>query len=161
MAYFERIVNHTSRWCNWVAGGAAVAMVVLVCGNVVLRFFSRPILGTFEYVCFLAAVIISFALAYCSIQKGHVAVELIVRRFSERTQAIIDTATGILSLGTFGIITWQCGAFATRMWHLGLETETMEMPLFPVLYGLTFGFLVFLMTLLIDLFKSLAKAVKK
>ncbi len=161
MDLFERIVNNTSRWCNWVAGGAAVAMVIVVCGNVILRFFSRPILGTFEYVCFLAAVIISFALAHCFIQKGHVAVELIVRRFSERTQAIIDTATGILSLVTFGIITWQCGAFATRMMGLGLETETMEIPLYPFIYGVTFGFLVFLIALLLDLFKSLAKAVKK
>ena len=161
MVYFERIVHRSSRWCNWVAGGAIMGVVVLVCGNVLLRFFSRPILGTYEIVCFLAAVIISFALAYCSTQKGHVTVELVVRRFSERTQAIIDTVTGILSLGTFVIITWQCGMYATRMWHLGLETETLGLPLFPVLYGLTFGFLVFLMTLLINLSKSLAKAVKK
>jgi len=39
----------------WIAGSAIVAMMLLTCTDVVLRYFRKPIPGTYELVCFLGA----------------------------------------------------------------------------------------------------------
>ena len=38
MAYFERLVYLLSRWCNRIAQGAVVAMMLMLGGNILLRF---------------------------------------------------------------------------------------------------------------------------
>ena len=81
----------------WIAGTAIVLMMLITCGDVVLRYFRLPIPGTYELVCFLGSVAVSFAMARTSMKKGHVAVSLIVRLLNQRIQLIIESITTFLS----------------------------------------------------------------
>jgi len=136
-------------------------MMLLVVGNIMLRIVWRPIFGTYDFVMFLGSVVVAFALAYCAIQGGHVAVDILVARFSPRTQAIIDSSTSILSIGIFAIIAWQCSVYGTDMWRTGEVSMSVHIPFYPFVYGVGFGCAVLGLVLLADLFKSLAKAVRK
>ena len=49
-------------------------MLVVVI-NVVARVVWHPILGTYDWVQFLGAIIVGFAVAHCGTQGGHVAVK--------------------------------------------------------------------------------------
>ena len=71
MNFFEKIGNELSRVLFWVAGAAIFFMMVLTCADVVLRLLRRPIPGTYELVCFMGAVAVSFAMAHTSVQKNH------------------------------------------------------------------------------------------
>ena len=135
--------------------------MLLVVGNIMLRIVWRPIFGTYDFVMFLGSVVVAFALAYCAIQGGHVAVDILVARFSQRTQAIIDSSTSILSIGIFAIIAWQCSVYGTDMWRTGEVSMSVHIPFYPFVYGVGFGCAVLGLVLLADLFKSLAKAVRK
>ena len=87
-----------------VAGTAVVAMMLLTCADVVLRYFRRPIPGTYELVCFLGAVAVSFAMAHTSIEKGHVSVSFIVTLFPSKLQRFIECITSCFGLFLFSLI---------------------------------------------------------
>ena len=63
MNYVERIARGVARALYWIAGAAIVAMVLLTCIDVVLRYLRTPIPGTYELVCFFGAVAVAFSMA--------------------------------------------------------------------------------------------------
>ncbi len=161
MVYLERAVYLLSRWSDRVAQGALVTIMLLIIGNILLRIAWEPILGTYDLVSFLGAVLISFALAHCAVQKGHVAIGIVVERLSQRAQAITDSITGIFSVGIFAVIGWQCIVYATKLWQANVLSVTLLVPYFPVIYGVGFASIMLSLVLLVSFFKSVAKAVKK
>ncbi|GAI76420.1 unnamed protein product, partial [marine sediment metagenome] len=149
------------RWSDRVAQGAVVAIMLLIVGNVLLRIVWKPILGTYDLVSFLGAALISFALAHCAAQKGHVAIGVVVERLSQRAQAITDSITGIFSVAIFLVISWQCIVYATKLWQDDVLSVTLMVPYFPIVYGVGFACILLSLVLLVGFFKSVAKAVKK
>lgn len=161
MTYFEKVIHCLSRWLNWVAAGAIVVMMLLVCLNIVTRLFWRPILGTFEVVGFLGAIVVAFALAYTSVVRGHVAVGIVVSRLPQRTQAIIDSITSFLGIGLFSLMTWQGAKYATRLWDVGEVSPTLEFSYFPIAYAIAACCAIAGLVLLLDFCKSLVQVVRK
>jgi len=157
----EKIVNLFAREMDRVAQWAAVVLMALVVTNIVLRFAWRPLLGTYEFVSFLSAVVISFALAHCAVQRGHIAVTLIVDRLPPRGQAIVDVIINAVSIIFFGLTVWQISLYATDMVISGEVSPTTKTPFYPFVYGVALGFLALCLVLLVDLLKSINRAVGK
>lgn len=160
MAFFDRFVRLVSQYCDRVAQFGVFAMMLLAVVNILLRIVWRPITGTYDFVSFIGATLVAFALAYCAVQKGHIQVELAVARFPKRVQGIIDSITGILSLGIFAVVTWRCVVFANDMWRHGELSMTSLLPFYPYIYGIAFGCGLLCLVILVDLMHSLGKAVK-
>jgi len=157
MNFFEKIGNELSRVLFWVAGAAIFFMMVLTCADVVLRLLRRPIPGTYELVCFMGAVAVSFAMAHTSVQKGHVQVSLIVRMFPLRIQGIIGSITTIFGLILFVFITWQSFLYGMDLHSTGEVSLTLQLPFYPFVYGISFSAAVVCLILLADLFKNFMK----
>lgn len=160
-ARFEDGINRFSKWCNWISCIAVLVMMGVVCSNVILSLFKMPILGTHEYVQMISSVIVAFGLAYTGVINGHVAVDLVMRRFPERIQAAVDCITTTLTLVVLGLVTWWLARFAHHNFKLNIATETMEIPLYIFIAMISFGFFVLLFVFINDIIKSLAKLVKK
>ena len=157
MNFLERIGSGLARLLFWIAGTAIVLMMLLTCADVVLRFLRRPIPGTYELVCFLGAVAVSFAMAHTSVQRGHVAVSLVVRLFPRRIQGLIDTVTTILGFVLFLLIAWQSVLYANDLRASGEVSLTLQLPFYPFVYGIGFSAAAVCLILLADLFKNLGK----
>jgi len=80
MARIQKEIARISTGFNTLAGAAVIIMMLLTCADILLRLLRHPIPGTYEMVGFLGTVIISFSLAYTSIEKGHIAVEILVEK---------------------------------------------------------------------------------
>jgi TRAP-type C4-dicarboxylate transport system permease small subunit len=160
MAFFERAVHAVAKICDRIAQAAVVAMLLLVVGNILLRIVWKPILGTYDLAGFIGAILIAFAIGYCALQRGHIQVELLVARLPERVQGIIDSITGILSLGIFSLITWQCNLLANHIRRVGEVSMSAHISYYPYIYGVAFGCGLLCMVILVDLIKSLVKVMK-
>lgn len=123
----------------WIAGIAIILMMIITCADVVLRYFRLPIPGTYELVCFLGAMAVSFALARTSRIKGHVAVSLVVRLLNPRLQLIIEWITTFFSLILFGVLSWQAFLFAGDLRTAKEVSLTLELPFYPFVYGMSFA----------------------
>jgi TRAP-type C4-dicarboxylate transport system permease small subunit len=160
LAAFNKVVSSVTHFFDRVAQAGVMAMMLLVVGNILSRVVWKPILGAYDYTQFIGALMVAFAISWCAVQKGHISVELVVARFPERVQGIIGIITDILGLGIFGLITWQCLIFAGDAWRVGETSMGTQAPIFPYIYGVTFGIALLCLVILVDLSKSLVKAVK-
>ena len=161
MAFVERIIGSLSKYAYWIAGASVVVMMVLVVANILTRKIWIPIYGTYDFVGFISAVMVSFSIAYVGIVKGHVAVDMVMERFPQRAQAIVGAIGGILSLGMFSLVAWQCAVFANKMRSTGEVSMTANAPFYPYVYGIALGTALLCLVILIDLIKDIVKAVKR
>jgi len=161
MHIFEKLGHSLARKMYWIAGSAIVAMMLLTCADVVLRYFRKPIPGTYELVCFLGAVAVSFAMAHTSIEKGHVSVSFVVSLFPSRVQGMIECITGFLGLCLFALIAWQSVSYANDLYASHEVSLTLELPFYPFVYGIGFSAAVVCFVLLPDLIKNALKVFEK
>jgi TRAP-type C4-dicarboxylate transport system permease small subunit len=136
---------------------ALVAMMFLVTGNVILRVFGHPIWGSFEIVGFLGTIVISFALIQTTVEGSHLAVEMIVSRLPMSFRKILDIVNHFLSLAVLAVITWQMLAYGKKVLRTGEFSPTLEIPLYPFLYGIAAAFGVASLIAFSDLVKGLMK----
>ena len=161
MTILERIAESLARSLFWVAGAAIITMMMLTSADVVLRFFRRPIPGTYELVCFLGAVAVAFAMAHTTIEKGHVSVSFVVSLFPKIIQDIIEIVTTGFGCCLFALITWQSMVYANDL-HLHHEVSlTLKLPFYPFVYGVGFAAATVCLILLCTLINRLMKIFDK
>jgi TRAP-type C4-dicarboxylate transport system permease small subunit len=151
-----------ARRLDMVAAVAIFAMMALTCVDVFLRyFFRRPIPGTYEIVALLGAVAVSFAMAHTLAKKGHVAVSLIVQMFPKRLQGIVESFISIFGIILFGLITWQSILYGIDCQKAGEVSLTLELPFYPIIYGVALGAAVVCLVLIVDLGNALSNVKDK
>lgn len=161
MEAFTRLVQGLSRNLDRVAGWALVATMLLVVGNIILRLLGRPIQGTYEWVGFLTALAIGLALAQCAVQDGHIAVTFLVDKLAPRAQAVVVFCGGAVSVAFLAFAAWEIGRYATSMVRSGEVAMTTQVPFYPFIYLIAFGFLVFCLIVFTGLREPIRKVAKK
>ena len=140
---------------------AVVAMMALTVFDVILRFFRYPIPGVYDVVGLLGAVIISFSLAYTSIEKGHIAVELVIQKLPERSQAIVDVIAHFFSILFFLTAAWQCTNYGMDLMKSGEVSMTIRVPIYPFVFGTAVGCLLLTLVLAVEFIRLLRRAGKR
>jgi TRAP-type C4-dicarboxylate transport system permease small subunit len=137
-----------------------MGMTFLTCADVAGRFIGYPIFGSVEIVGYMATLTVAMALPYTHQMKGHIGVELLVRTFSERVQAVIEICTGILSFFLFGVITWRMAVYAHTLQKSGEVSMNLQFPEYSIVYIVAFCFLIFFLFILQDIAQNIAKLTK-
>jgi TRAP-type C4-dicarboxylate transport system permease small subunit len=137
-------------WC-------LVGMMLLTCVDVIGRKFNHPIFGSVELVGFMATLAVAFALPYTHRVKAHIGVEILVQLLSERSQAIFELCTSILSLLLFAVVTWQMTVYGLTMQKSGTVSMSLELPEYVIIYLVAFCFLVFTLLILRDIVDNVQK----
>lgn len=140
----ERVISRISWVANSAGAGVLVVMMLLIVIDVLLRYFlNRPLKGVFELIEFMVAIVVCLGMAYTGVQKGHVAVELVVSRFSPRVQALIDSFNYLVSTILFLLISWKSVVHAKVLWVSGLTSAILYVPVYPFVFvlGLCSGLL--------------------
>lgn len=137
-----------------ITGGAAMLalMMFLTVVDVGLRYaFNRPLAGAFELVGYMMAIMVPFCIAYCAQQKGHVAVDFVMERFSKKTGTVVDIITTFISLIFVLIIAWQNVEYFFEVQGSGLTSSVLLIPAYPFIAPVAIGFGVFALILLVHL----------
>jgi TRAP-type C4-dicarboxylate transport system permease small subunit len=161
MRMLEKSSYVLARLLFLIAGTAIVLMMLLTCADVLLRFIRRPIPGTYELVCFLGAVAVAFAMAHTTVERGHVAVELIVNRLPNWIQGLIGFFTGTFGFILFALIAWRAVLYGNSLRATGEVSLTLMLPFYPFVYGIGFSAAAVCLVLLTDLVKNLLKVCGK
>lgn len=161
MGAIEKAIHWASKKLDVISGVALVAMMGLIVCNVVFRAVTTPILGTYEIISFLASINISFSLAYCAVNKGHIAMTLFVDRLGGRSRAFFDAVVAIISAAFFLVLTRETVRYAVHIRGVGEVGLTTEIPFYPFILGISFGFLALSLVLMLDLYHALKRLFKK
>ena len=162
MLFFEKTIKLLSSFFNLFAAASLAAIILLTCTDVSMRyFFSRPMAGTYDLVSLMGAVVAAFAMPYTMLMRGHVAVDLFVRKLSRKKQLAVETVTHVVGICLFPIMVWQCFALASDMKAAGEVTPTLLLPFYPVVYAIAVCFFVLCLAILVNLFNIWLKREKE
>jgi TRAP-type C4-dicarboxylate transport system permease small subunit len=153
MVVLEKISIVLNQVLLWIAGLFLVAMITITGANIVLRQFGLPIRGTFELMGYFGAVVTALALGYTQVKRGHIAVDIVVLRFSEKTQRILLAVNHLVCMAFFIIVALQVYKYATTLWETGEVTETLQIVYYPFTYAVALGCLVLAFTFLVEFLK--------
>ena len=158
---FESWVYPISKIVNRIASGVLFFMMLLTIADVFLRkVFSQSILGTVEVTEFMMVILLFFAVTQTEILDGHVKVDLIMSRFGERTQALVDTITQLVCFLLFGLFTWSTLVYAAKMRASGEVSQDLWLPVYPFIYVVALGCALLAFSLLIKSFMAYMRMIK-
>ena len=138
-----------------IAGATLCFMLVFTVVNVVMRAFGHPIIGDFEVISFLGAVVVGLSLPYTSMIKGHVAVDFLPEKLPKYHSLILQAATRIVGVALFGWIGFYFMIMGCDLIKSGEVTPIFRLPYYPIAFGLTFSCLIQSLVLLTDVEKIL------
>lgn len=133
------IVDKVAKALATVAATALVLMLSLTVGNIVLRLVATPYHGTFEIVGLLAVVVNGLALAAAQQSKSHIAIDLVMNRFSVRVQLYLGAIVTVVAIGLFVLLTQQLVSYGLNLRDQGAVTESLQLPFWPVALLLAAG----------------------
>ena len=151
MNTYDNIIKGLSRFMYWIAGAALTGMMFLTVADVFLRYFKLPILGTYEIVSLLGAVVIGFAIPQTSIDRGQVLMDFFTGRLPSVIQRFLHVLTRLLGMGTFLIIGWNLIAMGNDLQKTNQVSLTLGIPEYPVAYGVGLCCFIECLVLLSDL----------
>ena len=160
MMPLEKISQFLNQVFLWIAGFFLVAMIAITCANIFLRIVWMPLRGTYELMGYFGAIVVAFALGYTQINKGHISVDIVVLRFSKKTQSILNAFNSFICMAFFGIAGWMIAKHAATLCRTEEVTETLQIVYYPFTYGVSLGCFVLAMVLLMDLLKYIIEAFK-
>lgn len=153
MEFLEKLSHTLNQALAWIAGSILLVMIFLTCANIFMRRVWTPLLGTFELMGYFGAIVTAFALGYTQIKKGHIAVDVLVLRFSEKTRACLNSINNFICMIFFALVAWQITRYATTLWKTGEVTETLKIIYYPFTYGVALGCALFSLIFLTDFLK--------
>ena len=162
MPAVEKIVTSIARWLNWIAAFAIVAVMTIVCINVLARIiFETPLKGTVDIVSQLGVIIIACAVAYTQVLKGHIRITVFIDKLPELPRFIIACLVDMIGIILFGIMSWQTSIFTRQTFKIGELSEVLKIPLTPFAAVISFSCVTLTLVLFIDLINVISKRIKK
>ncbi len=136
MTRINEVIGSISGIMYVIAGVALTCMVAITVADVILRIFKRPIVGTYEIVGLLGAIMVGFAIPQTSRAKGHVAMDFLEGKLPAGVDRLFSVITRLLGIALFMIIGWQLWLLGDDYFRIGEVTLTVHLPQFPVCYGI-------------------------
>jgi len=114
-------------------------MLLFTLTDVVMRAFGKPIVGDYEIISFLGAVVVGFAIPYTSLLKGHVIVDFLIEKLPKNARAGMEVATRIMGIALFLWIGWNFVDMSLDLIKSREVTPVFRLPYYPISFGLAFA----------------------
>jgi TRAP-type C4-dicarboxylate transport system permease small subunit len=131
----SNLLRFISKVLNIIAGIAVTVMMLLTVADVLLRAGGHPIIGTFEIVSLLLALVIGFGIPQVSLDRGHVYMDFLLEKFSKRSKKMMNTITRLFCIAFFLPLGYNLFNVGARFHASGEVSATIKIPFYPVAYG--------------------------
>lgn len=136
-----------------ISGLTLAFMLLFTLTDVVMRAFGKPIVGDFEIISFLGAVVVGFAIPYTTLLKGHVIVDFLIEKLPKNVSDGMQVATRIMGIALFLWISWNFVDMSLDLIKSKEVTPVFRQPYYPISFGLAFCCLVQCFTLFSQILK--------
>jgi TRAP-type transport system small permease protein len=175
----SKIVLYMSKIADPISRAGLVIACVMLAGMMFLTFFDvagsmigkipfianlthffKPILGSQEITELMMVILVSFALGYTALKKGHIRVDLLMQYTSSKVNRWLDIFTYGLSCIFYIFIAWQALAFALININDHKVSSVLMLPVYPFNILLAVGAALVVLILLRDLLQSIEEVRK-
>lgn len=131
-----KMTRDLSYVANRISGMSLMILMLLTVADVILRFFGRPILGTYDLVCFLGVIVFGLALPFTSLMRRHVFVDFLILRMPKRLRHAFNFSTRCMVIFLFLWIGWNLIGYGRDLQEAGEVSATLRLPFYLVVYVL-------------------------
>jgi TRAP-type C4-dicarboxylate transport system permease small subunit len=153
-------IQQVSAGLNGVSAAAIALIMLLTCADVVLRLFGRPVPGTYELVGYFGAVIVAAAMAWTSVERGHISVEMLVDRLPRRARHVVEALGAAAGAVLFSLLAWQCRIYAADLMETGEVSPTLGVATWPFVGCISLGSALLALVLLVDALRDFRKGLQ-
>jgi TRAP-type C4-dicarboxylate transport system permease small subunit len=148
-----RFIFQISKWTNVIAGVTLTLMMLITVVDVILRPMGKAIVGIFELVAFAGAIVIGFSVPFTSFVRGHIYVDFFVQKLSSPARKGVHITTRCMGIGLFLMVGWNLILMGTDLLRSGEVSLTLQMPFYPIVYGLGVSCFIQVLVLIGDIVK--------
>lgn len=150
---FLKKIEGVSRVLYITGGVSLIFIMALTISDVFLRLLKRPIVGTYELVCFGSSLVIGLSLPYVSWRRGHIFVDFLINTFPRRVKYGFNFATRLLAIALFILAGWNLIKYALDLHRSGEVSPTLTLPYYPFVFAIGLCCFIQCLSLLGDLLK--------
>ncbi|MBN1189677.1 MAG: TRAP transporter small permease [Dehalococcoidales bacterium] len=162
VAAIDKLLSAISHRLSNVGQVTLVAMVLLITADVILRrLFNSPLPWSLELVEIMLVLVVFFSVAYCGSRQGHVSIDVLVSRFPQRLQSVIDIIVNVLGFLVFATMCWGSITSAIHTMHVNRITGLLPIPVFPFVLAVALGSCLLALVVLVQLLKTIIKMVNR
>jgi TRAP-type C4-dicarboxylate transport system permease small subunit len=136
-----------------ISGLTLAFMLLFTLTDVVMRAFGKPIVGDYEIISFLGAVVVGFAIPYTTLLKGHVIVDFLIEKLPKNVSDGMQIATRIMGIALFLWASWNFVDMSLDLIKSKEVTPVFRLPYYPISFGLAFCCIVQSFTLFSQIMK--------
>ena len=140
LAGFCRFVDNINEWSGRIFSWLFIPFTLIVVADVFTRYVLNKPWYYLDINVQVMGVITAMGAGYCYLHNGHVSVDILVTRFSQRKRAILDIILFPLVLGAIGPLLWQL----TKNMIFSVQSlqhfiATIDLPIYPYKIMLVVG----------------------
>jgi TRAP-type C4-dicarboxylate transport system permease small subunit len=135
MTLFLDFILRLSRIAQGIAGVALTGIMALTVTDVFLRSYGRPIVGSYEIVALMGALVVGFSLPFTSWVRGHIYVDFLIQKLSASGRRFFHAATRALGMALFFLIAWNLFQMGLDLKKSGEVSPTLQIPFYPIVYA--------------------------
>ena len=154
MKAFTAAITSIGKGMQWVAGLTMCVIMAITLVDVIMRPFGYPIVGTFELISFLGAIVVGFAVPYTSLLNGHIYVDILTNGLSINRKKVFHVITRIMGIFLFCLLSWFFFSMARDIYIKGEVSTTLKLPFYPIAAGLGVSCFIQVLVLVCDLVKT-------
>jgi len=128
-----------------VSGVAATCVMLLTVVDVLGRAVNHPVVGSYEMIALMGAILIGFSMPYTTTSGSHVFMEMLVNKLPGRVATGMNVFTRLLCIALFAVAGVNVFRFARELALAGEVSPTLKIPIYPFTY--IFGICCFLQCL--------------
>jgi len=125
----------TTKIINYIGSAALTFMMLLTVADVTMRALGHPIIGTFEVVGLSLALVVGFTIPKVSYERGHVYMEVVLEKLTQRKKDVLNTFTRVLCFFLFLFIGYNLFSAGNEFRMSGEVSPTIQLPFYPIAYG--------------------------
>ena len=133
------IVGRFNRILMWGACGVLLITMVMAVINMIGRPLKMPVQGSFELMGLGGALIVALTLGYSQESRTHISVDILFNTFPARLKTFCIAVGDLLCSAFFGIAAWQMARFGLKLYTTGEVSETLGLPVYPVVFAVAAG----------------------
>lgn len=154
---FDKAVGKVSEVFDKMSRIVLLLLTILCCANIIARLIYKPFSFTYDLMCLMATLAVSFSLPLCTMNKGHVAIDLVVNMFPEKVRKVIEMICSVISICIFFMVDYWLVRYTLGTITNNLSSITNMIPYWPFASCITLSFFMFTIVLINGFLKLLRK----
>jgi len=131
MSLFERLVKCTVGYGTNAGAAFLVAIMLMICANVIFRIFGGVIPGTYELVEIMVVIVAGFALSDTEIHHRQTNVDMVTIHLPKKIRLWLENVCNLISWVYWVVIGWASAGITIDKAAKGEATELLKISVIP------------------------------